>query len=154
MPDDTVRQVFQGRLEKDDDGGVFIAVPFDVKQVFGTSARLPVRGTINDYPFRGSLFPYGQVHYLGVNKALQEAAGVKPGQVVEVAVEWDDAPRELHLPADLAQALSASPAAQAAWDRLSFTRRRENVLLVEGAKKPETRLRRIEKILAELATKP
>jgi len=152
--DGSTRQVFQAKLEKDDDGGVFLAVPFDVKAVFDTRARLPVRGTLNGRPFLGSLFPYAGVHYLGVNKALQEAAGVHPGETVEVALERDDAPREVSPPADLAQALAANPAAREAWDKLSFTLRKEYSQAVEEARKPETRLRRIDKILAELTNRP
>ncbi|MEO3795560.1 YdeI/OmpD-associated family protein [Nonomuraea sp. B10E15] len=39
---------------------------------------------------------------------------------------------------------------RAACDRLARSRRREHVLAVESAKKPETRVRRIEKALAVL----
>ena len=108
-PDRSTRQVFQAKLEKDADGGAFLAVPFDVKAVFDTRARLPVRGTLNGRPFRGSLFPYAGVHYLGVNKALQEAAGLHPGETVEVVLERDDAPREVSPPADLAQGACGEP---------------------------------------------
>ena len=39
---------------------------------------------------------------------------------------------------------------RAAFDALSFTRRKEYAVAVEGAKKPETRRARIEKAVAEL----
>src|SRR5688500_13491790 len=35
-------------------------VPFDVLKVFGTRARVPVRGTINGFPFRSSIAPMGE----------------------------------------------------------------------------------------------
>jgi uncharacterized protein YdeI (YjbR/CyaY-like superfamily) len=53
-------------------------------------------------------------------------------------------------PAELARALDADPAARAAWDRLPPGRRRAHVLAVENAKRPETRLRRVEKVLGDL----
>ena len=53
-------------------------------------------------------------------------------------------------PADFARALDADPAARAAYDRLSYGHKREHVLAIESAKKPETRTRRIEKALAGL----
>ena len=55
-----------------------IVIPFDVLKVFGTRARVPVRGTLNGYAFRGSLFPVGDGrHYMVVRKGLREAAGVR-----------------------------------------------------------------------------
>jgi uncharacterized protein YdeI (YjbR/CyaY-like superfamily) len=53
-------------------------------------------------------------------------------------------------PEDFACALDADPAARAAYDRLSYSHKREHLLAIEGAKKPETRLRRLEKALAML----
>jgi uncharacterized protein YdeI (YjbR/CyaY-like superfamily) len=53
-------------------------------------------------------------------------------------------------PADFARALDADPAARAAYDRLSHTRKREHVLAIENAKKAETRKRRIDKAVATL----
>ena len=48
-------------------------------------------------------------------------------------------------PADFARALDADPIARTAYDRLSYSRRREHVLAIESAKKAETRTRLIEK---------
>lgn len=46
--------------------------PFDVQETFQTRARVPVRGTINGFPFRSSLMPMGACHRMVVNKALRE----------------------------------------------------------------------------------
>jgi uncharacterized protein YdeI (YjbR/CyaY-like superfamily) len=51
---------------------------------------------------------------------------------------------------DFAHALDADPVARAAYDRLSYGHKREHVLAIDGAKKAETRMRRIEKALAML----
>ncbi|MDO0937246.1 YdeI/OmpD-associated family protein [Streptomyces sp. DG2A-72] len=53
-------------------------------------------------------------------------------------------------PEDFARALDADPAARDAYDRLPQGRKRQHVLAIDSAKKPETRLRRIENALAEL----
>ncbi len=83
-----------------------IVIPFDVPKVFGTRARVPVRGTINGYAFRGSIFPVGDgTHYMVVRKELREAAGVRGGQTIAVTLERDDEPRTVTPPADLARAL-------------------------------------------------
>jgi Domain of unknown function (DUF1905) len=44
-----------------------ITPPVDVQEVFGTRARVPVRGTINGFPFRSSLMPMGGCHMMPVN---------------------------------------------------------------------------------------
>ncbi len=36
-----------------------ITPPVDVPEFFSTRARVPIRGTINGYPFRSSLMPMG-----------------------------------------------------------------------------------------------
>jgi len=59
---------------------------------------------------------------------------------------------ELQLtPPDFVRALKANKAAQAAWEKLGYTHRKEYVEAIEEAKKPETRARRIEKAIAQLA---
>lgn len=129
-----------------------IEIPFDAQKVFGTRARVPVRGTINGYAFRGSIFPMGGgKHYMVVRKQLREAAGVRGGETISMTLERDDEPRIVTPPDDLARALKANRDAQAAWDKLSYTHRREYAEAVEGAKRPETRERRIEKTISQLA---
>jgi hypothetical protein len=128
-----------------------INVPFDVEKMFGTRGRVPVRGTLNGAPFRGSLFPMGGCHFMVVNRHLRAAAGVSGGETVPVQMERDTEERVITPPADLARALKANKEAQAIWDKLSYTHRREHVEHLEDAKKPETRQRRLEKAIALLA---
>jgi hypothetical protein len=127
-------------------------LPFDVEKVFGTRARVPVRGTINGFTFRSSIFPTGDGrHYMVVNKEVRAGAKVKGGDTVSVQMERDDAPRVITPPAELARALKANKAAHTAWEKLSYTHQKEYALAVEEAKRPETRARRIEKIITDLA---
>jgi uncharacterized protein YdeI (YjbR/CyaY-like superfamily) len=65
-------------------------------------------------------------------------------------VEIDAEPRVVVEPPDFARALDADPVARTAHDRLSYRRRREHVLAIESAKKAETRIRLIDKVLAML----
>jgi hypothetical protein len=51
---------------------------------------------------------------------------------------------------DFASALARDPYAQEAFDRLSYSRRQWFVVGIEGAKKPETRQRRIAKAVVTL----
>ena len=89
-------------------------------------------------------------YLLGLSNANRKAAGVATGDEVEVEVEIDAGPRVMAEPADFARALDADPVARTAYDRLSYSRKREHVLAIESAKKAETRQRLIEKALATL----
>jgi len=129
-----------------------IKIPFDVEKVFGTRARVPVRGTINGFPFRSSIFPMGGgQHYMAVNKLTREGAKAKGGETVSVVMERDDEPRTVTPPPDFARALKANKEARAMWEKLSYTHRKEHAKAIEEAKRPETRARRIEKAIAQLA---
>jgi uncharacterized protein YdeI (YjbR/CyaY-like superfamily) len=87
---------------------------------------------------------------LGLSNANRQAAGVETGDEVEVELEFDPEPRVVTEPADFARALGADPIARAAYERLPHGRKREHVRVIESAKMPETRARRIEKALAAL----
>jgi uncharacterized protein YdeI (YjbR/CyaY-like superfamily) len=72
------------------------------------------------------------------------------GAKVEVDLQLDTEPRVIGEPDDLVRALDADPVARAAWDALAYTHKREHLLAIEAAKKPETRARRIDKALEML----
>lgn len=124
-------------------------VPFDVPKVFGTWARVPVRGTINGTPYRSPISPMRGGHLMVVNRKLREASGVGAGQTV--TMERDTEPRVVTPHEDFARAIRADRAARAAWEKLSYTHQREYAEHVADAKRPETRQRRIEKSIALLA---
>ena len=77
-------------------------------------------------------------------------AGIAAGESVTVAVELDTAKREVEVPADLAAALAASPAARDFFATLSFSNQRGYVDWVQSAKKDETRLARLAKTVESL----
>lgn len=150
MPTKRFRVLLE-KAEKSEATG--IAIPFEVLKVFGTRARVPVRGTINGFPYRSSIFPMGGGrHYMVVNKATREGANVTGGQTISVVMERDDEPRLITPPQDLARALKANKEAQSAWEKLSYTHQKEYAKAVEEARKPETRARRIENPIARLSS--
>jgi uncharacterized protein YdeI (YjbR/CyaY-like superfamily) len=106
--------------------------------------------TINGHSWKSRVAIMRGRYLLGLSNANRQAAGVVTGDEVEVEVEVDAEPRVVVEPTDLARALDADPVARAAYDRLSYSRKREHVLAIESAKKPETRMRRIEKAVAML----
>jgi hypothetical protein len=144
---------FSAVLEKAGRGeATKISIPFDVERTFGTRARVPVRGTINGFAFRSSIFPMRGCHLMAVNKEMREGAQSQAGDTVKVVMERDDEPRMVTPPPDLARALKANKEARAAWEKLSYTHRKEYAEAVAEAKRPETRTRRIEKAIAELTS--
>jgi hypothetical protein len=127
-----------------------IIPPVDVPEVFGTRARVPVRGTINGFPFRSSLMPMGGCHMMPVNKTLRDGAGVRPGDTVEVVMERDDEKRTVEPPAVLKKALARNKSAKKNWEGLAFTHQKEMAVWIEGAKQEETRVRRLAKVMLVL----
>jgi hypothetical protein len=136
-----------------DASAAIIPVPFDPKEAFG-QVRAPVVATVNGYTFRSRIVAMGGPVCVALRKAQVAESGLTPGQTVTVTLTLDTAPRAVTAPADLMKALAKAPAALAAWKALSFTHQREHVEAIEGAKKPETRARRIEKALEFLAATP
>jgi Bacteriocin-protection, YdeI or OmpD-Associated/Domain of unknown function (DUF1905) len=127
-----------------------VVLPAGVAAAMGGRARIPVAGTINGVPFRGSTMPMGDGrHCVGFRKELRAQAGVvEDGDAVTIEIARADAPRTVAIPADLAAALDADPAVRAAFDDMSHTHRKEWVAAVADAKRPETRARRIAQAVA------
>ena len=83
---------FQAVLEKAGNplNWVIIRIPFDSAKFWGTRARIRVKGTINSFPFRTSLFPSREGgHVLLVNKQMQKGAAVCAGQSAKFILEPD-----------------------------------------------------------------
>jgi uncharacterized protein YdeI (YjbR/CyaY-like superfamily) len=85
-----------------------------------------------------------------VLKAIIAQAGVAVGGRLDVVVERDTEVRTVDPPPDLKKALAKNAAAKAAWEKLSYSRKRELAQSIESAKAPETRARRLGKALDDL----
>jgi hypothetical protein len=140
---------FECRLE-DDQGACFIRVPSEVLTTLGQRKRAPVKVTINDYTYRTTIAVYGGKSYLGVRREVREAAGISPGDALMVGLEYDSELRRVDLPDGLREALQADARAGAAFEKLSYTRKKEFVDWVTGAKKAETQERRMKQAMALL----
>ena len=118
-----------------------VVFPLDVRALWG-EARPPVRGTVNGVPFRSRLAVYGGETMLGLTNVFRASAGIVEGDEVEVVIERDDEPREVEVPPALQAQLDADEIARAAFEKLSFTHRREYANWIAEAKREETRDRR------------
>jgi hypothetical protein len=128
-----------------------LEVPEEVVEALGAGKRPPVTITVNGYSWKSRVAIMRGRYLLGLSTANRRAAGVSTGDVVEVDVVLDAEPRVVVEPPDLTDALDAVPAARAAYDRLSYSHRREHVRAIETAKKPETRARRIAAAVEKLS---
>ena len=126
-------------------------IPPEIVEALGSGKRPPVRVTINGYTYRSTVAVMGGESLIGVSAANRAGAGVAAGDEVDVDLELDTAPREVEVPADLAKALKATPAAKKAFDALSYSNKRRYVLAIDAAKTAETRVRRIAKTVTELS---
>ncbi|MEV0350632.1 YdeI/OmpD-associated family protein [Nonomuraea sp. NPDC050680] len=128
-----------------------IEVPAEVVEGLGGSRRPAVSVTINGYGYRSTVAPMGGRYMLPLSAENRQGAGVAAGDEVEVTLELDTAPREVTVPADLAAALDEAPEAKRFFEGLSYSRKLRCVLQVEGAKKAETRQRRVADTVTRLA---
>jgi len=144
---------FQAKIEGKEAGLVAaITPPVNVLKLFGTRGRVPVRGTINGFPFRSSLMPCGGPHMMPVNEALRRGAGAQPGDIVDVVMERDLEVRTVEAPAELTKELAKNKKARERWEELSFTHKKEMAISIRGAKHDETRKRRLAKVMRVLTT--
>jgi hypothetical protein len=142
---------FTVKLEgKEGSAVAWLNAPFDVVETFGTRARVPVRGTINGFPFRSSLMPMGGCHGMAVNKTMREGAKAKAGDAVDVVMERDQEERTVEAPPELNRELGQNMKAQARWEKLAFTHKKEMANCIRDAKQEETKKRRLAKVMQVL----
>jgi hypothetical protein len=140
----------QARIESSGKSATGIRVPPEVVESLASTRRPAVRVTINDYTYRSSIAVMGGVFMLGISAEVRKGAGVAAGDVVEVDIELDTAPREVDVPDDFSTALDGDPAARRYFDALSYSNRRRLVLAIEATRSVETRQRRVTKTVGML----
>ena len=138
---------FKAKIESVDGGGAHILFPYDTEKEFGTKGRVPIQATFNGIPYTGSLVKYGHPqHMLGLLKAIREQIGKGPGDTIDVVLWKDEAPRVVEVPAAF-QAAMKKAGVLAAFEKLSYTHRKEYCRWITEAKKEETRTARLTKAI-------
>ncbi|MBJ7575411.1 YdeI/OmpD-associated family protein [Luteimonas sp. MC1828] len=131
----------------------FLVLPEAASARLPTRSQVTVEGTFVKAPFQATLEPDGQgSHWLKVDKALLEAAGVQAGDTVALEIATVAREPEPKVPPDLRAALSAQPAARATWDDITPIARRDWIQWVTSGKKAETRVKRIATACDKLAS--
>jgi len=130
----------------------YLTLPFSVPDAFGAQGQVAVRGSINGHPYRSTLMPAGDgTHFLVVKKEIRDAVGAAPGSRVSVVLEVDTAERTAEVPADLAVAIAANPAAEAAFAGFTYSKKKEYVDWVEASKREATRRTRVASAVERIA---
>ena len=128
---------------------VGIVIPDAVVAELG-GKRVPVVVTIDGgYSYRNTTAVMGGLNLVGLSAEHRAASGWAAA-TVEVTIVRDDAPREVEVPEALAAALADDPVAEAAWDKLAYSHRKEHARAITEAKAEDTRARRVAKAVAML----
>lgn len=126
---------------------VIIRVPLDVQKVWGKRGQLRIKGEINGFAFRTSLFPDGQgKHIMMVNKKMQRGGGAYPGAKARFRLEPDTAERIAIVPLELKRVLKQAKPLQRYYDSLSYSMRKWIGDEISARKQLASRLRRAEQV--------
>jgi Domain of unknown function (DUF1905)/Bacteriocin-protection, YdeI or OmpD-Associated len=132
-------------------GWTIIRIPFDVGKVWGTRGQLRVKGGINGFAFRTSLFPArGGGHILLVNKRMQRGGDVRQGMAAQFRLEPDLEKRMAIVPAELKRFLKEDAYLRRWFDGLNHSTRSEIGKWILQVKSQEARVRRAEQMAERL----
>jgi hypothetical protein len=116
---------------------VIIRIPLDVAKTRGTRGRLKVKGEINGFPFRTSLFPSRNGgHIVIVNKRMQAGAKTAPGMVARFILQPDTKERTVSTPAELKRACGNDRTLLRWYGRLNYSTRKEIAAWITDVKAP------------------
>ena len=132
-------------------GWIIVRVPLDPAQIWPKMIRLRVRGEINDFAFRTSLFPDPRGgFYLLINRAMQKAARAHLGDTADFRLEPDLDARAAELPDELAVLLDDEPGLRDWYDSLTEYTRREIGKWISSVKTDASRMKRAEQMAERL----
>ena len=125
-----------------------LRVPPEVVTELGAGKRPAVRVSIGPYTYRSTVAVMRGDFMIPLSAEHRAAAGLAAGDEVDVDLKLDEEPRVVAVPPDFAEAMNTETHRR--FDALSYSRQRQHVLAIEGARTPGTRQRRITKALDEL----
>ena len=149
-----VRKSLTAMLEPDgtDLNWTVARIPFDLAKAWSLRKGRRVRGEIEGFAFRTTLFPRpgGGEHLLLVNKKMQAGAGVRAGEKARIWLEPDLEEREILLPEELKRELNSDRGLRKWFDGLSDSMRREIGKWADEPKGAASRQKRAEKMAERL----
>jgi hypothetical protein len=142
---------FTAILKQEGKTATGIEVPPEIMAALSGGKKPALTVTLNKYVYRTTVGVMGGRSMIPVSAEHRGKAGLTAGDTVSVRVELDTEPRTVTVPDDLQAALNVNPAARAAFEKLSYSGKRQHTLSVEGTTNPETRARRVAKAIETLA---
>jgi uncharacterized protein YdeI (YjbR/CyaY-like superfamily) len=145
----SVAKSFRATLERIQSrlGWTIIRIPFDVAKLWGTRGQLRVKGEINGFAFRTSLFPArGGGHILLVNKRMQQGGDVRQGMSAQFRLEPDLEERVAVVPAELKRFFKEDAYLRRWFEKLNYSIRNWIGKWIVQVKSPEARVRRAEQM--------
>jgi hypothetical protein len=149
----SVAKTFRATLERIQSrlGWTIIRIPFDVAKIWGTRGQLRVKGQINGFTFRTSLFPArGGGHILLVNKRMQKGGDVRQGMSAQFHLEPDLAERVAIVPPELKRYFKEDAHLRRWFEKLNYSTRNEIGKWIIQVKSPEAHARRAEQMAERL----
>ncbi|MGA7155314.1 MAG: YdeI/OmpD-associated family protein [Acidobacteriaceae bacterium] len=126
-------------------------VPFDPATAWPKMIRLRVRGEINGFAFRTSLFPDPRGgFYLLINRTMQKESRAHLGDTAAFHLEPDLDPRAAELPDELCVLLDDEPGLRPWYDELTEYTRREIGKWITTVKTEASRIKRAEQMAERL----
>lgn len=130
----------------------FIYFPHPASEHFGTNGRVNVRAVVDGHEFDGTLLPSRNGHYLVYNAFMKKAVDKELGDAVQVMLEMSEGKRELVVPDYILAALKENAAFEKFLAMPDYTKR-EEINKIEIAERDETRAKRLQALIARLATR-
>jgi uncharacterized protein YdeI (YjbR/CyaY-like superfamily) len=125
----------------------FVRVPFDPKLAWPERIGMRVKGTVNGFEFRSSLFPSAEKGYLLlVNRKMQKGGKATRGHRVTIEIEPDLDVRATNAPPELGKLFRQDRDLKTWFEKLNPSMRRYIMDQVREPKSPEARLRRAEQM--------
>jgi uncharacterized protein YdeI (YjbR/CyaY-like superfamily) len=130
---------------------IIVRMPFDAVKVWGMRGQIKVKGEINGFAFRTSLFPTREGwHFLLINKRMQKGARAVEGSVARFQMELDREERTVTIPVELKRILSEDRSLRRWYDGLNYSARNDIAKWVTEPKSADARVRRAEQIAERL----
>jgi uncharacterized protein YdeI (YjbR/CyaY-like superfamily) len=151
-------QHFEARLERLRSrlNWIVVHVPLDANRVWGLRGQIKVKGEINGFAFRTSLFAKRDGgHFLLINKRMQKGARAYEGSVARFQIELDLEERSVAMPEELKRILTDDLgregwAALRWYDGLNHSTRSDIAKWIAEPKSAGARARRAEQLAERL----
>jgi hypothetical protein len=127
-------------------GGITVGIPFDPTHAWGALDAFHVHGTVGGHTFRGALTDEGGRWLLQLGPSWCRRPGFGAGDEVEVVMA-PEGPRSSSMGADVETAFAAEPEAARFFDSLPTFYRNNFARWIDGAKRPETRQKRVSELI-------